>query len=109
MYVSRQYIKLAEFPETDWGPTLAGWVDDFTAWFTDTFSGATEWFKDTITAWLLNPLQALLAESPWYVTATAILPLAAVLGGYGLSCPPSSAWPGCATSTSGTTRWSRSR
>jgi glycine betaine/proline transport system permease protein len=81
VYLSRTYISLAEFPENEWGPTLARRVDDFTEWFTDSFSGATGWFKDTITVWLLNPLQELLAESPWYVTATAILLLALVLGG----------------------------
>jgi glycine betaine/proline transport system permease protein len=81
VYLSREYIKLAKFPETDWGTTLAGWVDDFTEWFTGTFDGATGWFKDTVTVWLLNPLQELLAESPWYVTAAAILLLAIVLGG----------------------------
>ncbi|GAB6986591.1 ABC transporter permease [Nocardioides pyridinolyticus] len=81
VYVSRTYIKLAEFPETDWGPTLAGWVDDFSERFTDAVSGATEWFKDVVSAGLLNPFQELLAESPWYVTAIAILLLAAVLGG----------------------------
>lgn len=81
VYLSRQEFRYAEFPETSWGPTLAGWVDDFTEWFTDTFSGATEWFKDFISEWLLNPLQSLLAESPWYVTAAAILAIAAILGG----------------------------
>lgn len=81
VYLSREYIKLAEFPETEWGRTLAGWVDDFTEWFTDTFEGATSAFKDFVTVWLLNPLQELLAESPWYVAGLAILLLAFVLGG----------------------------
>lgn len=81
VYLSRTYLSLAEFPETDWGRTLAGWVDDFTDWFTGTFEGATGAFKDVITVWLLNPLQELLAESPWYVAGVAILLLAFVLGG----------------------------
>lgn len=80
VWASRTYISLAEFPETSWGPTLAGWVDDFTEWFTDTFRGATDWFKNLISDYLLNPLQSLIAESPWYVTATAILLLAFVFG-----------------------------
>ena len=81
VYLSRTYLSLAEFPETDWGRTLADWVDDFTEWFTGTFEGATSAFKDFITTWLLNPLQELLAESPWYVAGAAILLLAFVLGG----------------------------
>lgn len=81
VYLSRTYLSLAEFPETSWGPRLADWVDSFTEWFTDTFSGATEAFKDFISSILLNPLQSLLAESPWYVTALAILALGFVFGG----------------------------
>ena len=81
VYLSRTYLRLAEFPETDWGTRLAAWVDDFVEWFTDTFAGATGAFKDFVTVWLLNPLQELLAESPWYVTGAAILLLALVLGG----------------------------
>jgi glycine betaine/proline transport system permease protein len=80
VWASRTYFRLAEFPESSWGPTLADWVDEFTDWFTDTFRGATEWFKDLISDYLLNPLQSLIAESPWYVTATAILLLALVFG-----------------------------
>lgn len=81
VYLSRTYISLAEFPETSWGPNLADWVDSFTEWFTDTFSGATEAFKDFISNILLNPMQSLLAESPWYVTALAIIALGFVFGG----------------------------
>lgn len=81
VYLSRQEFRYAEFPETSWGPTLADQVDSFTEWFTDTFRGATTWFKDVISELLLNPLQSLVAESPWYVTALAILALAFVFGG----------------------------
>lgn len=82
VYLSRTYLSLAVFPQTSWGPTLADWVDAFTAWFTDTFQALTESFKDAISVGLLNPLQSLLAESPWYVTGAAILLIALILGGY---------------------------
>lgn len=81
IYLSRQQFWAAEFDDPGWGDTLADKVDSFTAWFTDTFRGATEGFKDFISNVLLNPLQSLLAESPWYVTAAAILLLALVFGG----------------------------
>lgn len=87
VYLSRREFRYAEFPETSWGPTLADWVDSFTEWFTDTFQGATEGFKDFISSVLLNPLQSLLAESPWYVTALAILALAGVFGGLRAAVP----------------------
>ena len=81
VYYSRKTFRFAEFPESDWGPTLAGWVDRFLNWFTDTFEGATGSFKNFISDILLNPMQNLLAESPWYLTGLAILALAFVFGG----------------------------
>ena len=79
--VSRYYPWAAEFPETDWGPRLAGWTDSAIVWVTDTFGGFTEGVKNVITEAVLNPLQELLAESPWWLAGLAILALAAVLGG----------------------------
>ena len=81
IYVSRYYPWAAEFPETDWGPRLASWTDSAIAWVTDTFGGFTEGVKNVITEAVLNPLQELLAESPWWLAGLAILALAAVLGG----------------------------
>jgi glycine betaine/proline transport system permease protein len=81
VWASRYYPWAAEFPETDWGPRLASWTDSAVVWVTDTFGGFTEGVKNLITELVLNPLQELLAESPWWLTAVAILALAAVLGG----------------------------
>jgi glycine betaine/proline transport system permease protein len=81
LWASRYYPDLAAFPENDLGRTIADAVNRFTDWFIDVFGGVTEWFKDVITYGLLNPMQDLLAESPWYVSAGAILALAFVLGG----------------------------
>jgi glycine betaine/proline transport system permease protein len=81
VFLSRQNFDLAEFPRTSWRATVAERVNGFVDWFTDTFHGATEWFKNAISEALLNPLQSLLAESPWYLAAAAILGLALVFGG----------------------------
>jgi glycine betaine/proline transport system permease protein len=79
--MSRYYSWAAEFPENELGAKVADAVDRFVEWFTDTFGGATDWFKNVITEGLLNPMQSLLAESPWYVAAAGILALALVVGG----------------------------
>jgi glycine betaine/proline transport system permease protein len=80
--LSRRQMRFAEFPEEwDWGGSLAGWVNDFSDWFIDTFRDITQWTKDFVTDYLLNPLQNLLAESPWFITAAAILAIAFLLGG----------------------------
>lgn len=81
LWASRYYADLAEFPENELGSSVADAVNRFTDWFIDVFGGVTEWFKDLITYGLLNPMQDLLAESPWYVSAAAILALAFVFGG----------------------------
>ncbi len=70
----------ALFPDEGWGPWLADRVNSFADVVIDTFGGATEAVKDGVTKALLNPLEALLAESPWYLAALAILALAFVFG-----------------------------
>ena len=80
--LSRQQLRWAEFPdEWNWGDTLASWVNSFSDWFVDTFRDITQWTKDFVTNGLLNPLQELLADSPWFITAAAILAIAFLLGG----------------------------
>lgn len=81
LWASRSYADLAEFPENDLGARIADAVNRFTDWFIDVFGDVTGWFKDFITYALLNPMQDLLAESPWYVSALGILALAFVFGG----------------------------
>ncbi|MFC6285393.1 ABC transporter permease [Nocardioides sp. GCM10027113] len=81
VYLSRSYLWAAEFPENGSGRWVADQVNSFAGWVVDTFGGLTEAFKDIVTVTLLNPLEALLAESPWYLAAAAILVLGLVLGG----------------------------
>jgi glycine betaine/proline transport system permease protein len=81
VYISRQSFWAAEFRETQWGPRLADAVDSFFTWLTDTFHGLTQAIVDGVSTVLLNPLQELLAESPWWLVALAIVALAFVFGG----------------------------
>ncbi|MCY4724939.1 ABC transporter permease subunit [Nocardioides sp. STR2] len=81
VYLSRTYIGLAEFPVYTIGDRIATWVNDVMDWVTSTFGGITGAFKDLVTTWLLNPMQSLIADSPWYVSFVAIAALAFVFGG----------------------------
>lgn len=81
LYLSRTYRWAAEFPQTSAEQVVSDGVDRFFEALTGTIGGATEWFKDTVTALLLNPMQELLAESPWWLVGAAILALAGVFGG----------------------------
>ncbi len=85
VYYSRTYLKLAEFPESALGPAIgremAMKVQSFADWFTSTFDAWTTAIKDVVSTVLLNPLQDLIANSPWYVTAVALTMLALVVSG----------------------------
>jgi glycine betaine/proline transport system permease protein len=81
VWMSRYYTWAAEFPETDWGRTVADWVNSFVEWVDDVFGGVTEAVKDAVSEVLLNPMESLLADSPWWLTGLAILALSFVLGG----------------------------
>ena len=80
LYLSRQQVWAARFPESQLGRDLADQVNRFAAWVVDVFGGVTDTVRDVLTRALLNPLQALLAESPWYVAALGILALAWAFG-----------------------------
>ena len=81
IYLSRTYRSLAEFPTYPVGNRAATAVSGGVDWFTDTFGGVTGAIKDTISNGMLNPMQSLLADSPWYVAFAAISALAFVFGG----------------------------
>jgi len=81
VYLSRFSRGLAEFPELNWGERVADVADDVMRGIVDTFGGFTEALKDLITYGFLNPLQSLIAESPWWLAGLAILALAFVFGG----------------------------
>ena len=81
VYLSRTYLGLAEFPVYTIGDKIAEGVNEAMDWVTSTFGGITGAFKDFITNWFLNPMQNLIAESPWYVSFIAIAALAFVFGG----------------------------
>ncbi|MQA79488.1 MAG: ABC transporter permease subunit [Streptosporangiales bacterium] len=91
IWQSRTYLWSARFPsEVDVGPVRfsldlgTGIVNVTTAvvtWIQENLAGVTTAVKDAVTYALLNPLQALLGGSPWFVTALAILAIAFALAG----------------------------
>jgi len=81
VWMSRYYPWAAQFPETSVGTTTADAADAVVAWVIDTFGGVTGAMKDATSYGLLNPLESLLADSPWWLTGVAILALAWLFGG----------------------------
>ena len=79
-----EFPDVSETPVLKWisGPELATRINEFTDWFVGHVDTFTIWFKDHVTSWLINPLQDLLAQSPWWVMALVLLAVAYVLGGW---------------------------
>jgi len=80
VWASRYFPWAAEFPALALGGWLADLAGASVTWVTDTFGIAATALKDGVSAVLLNPLQAFLAESPWWLAAAGITALAFVLG-----------------------------
>jgi glycine betaine/proline transport system permease protein len=85
--LSRTYLWAAQFP-TVVGGVDVGIGDDIARGATaatqvvqDELSGLTTGVKDVVTRFLLNPFEALLNGSPWWVVLTALVCLAALAGG----------------------------
>jgi glycine betaine/proline transport system permease protein len=81
--LSRQYLGLALFPES-WniGPRLADAINTFTDSFVSSVDTFTNAFKDLITYGLINPLESLLSETPFWLMALVLIAFAYILGGY---------------------------
>jgi glycine betaine/proline transport system permease protein len=90
VWLSRYQLRYAEFPDVSgtpvlkWisGPELTRRINDFKDWFVGGVDTFTIWLKDHATQWVINPLQDLLAQSPWWLMALVLLALAYVLGGW---------------------------
>jgi glycine betaine/proline transport system permease protein len=83
VYLSRLYIQLAQFPaEPDLGTPLAAGVTAFTDALVRAVSGLTGALTTIVSTVLLNPLQSLLAGSPWWLMFLVLLAVAFLAGGW---------------------------
>ncbi|BBH68805.1 glycine/betaine ABC transporter permease [Actinoplanes sp. OR16] len=81
-YLSYTYYWAAEFPDgARIGGAISRTADSVALRLQTELSTATEWIKNAVTYTLLNPLQALLVESPWWLVAAVAVALGALLGG----------------------------
>lgn len=87
VWFSRTYLWAAEFPTVEVGARgigshIAVAASDATAWVQTTLGGFTFGVRDAVTIGVLNPLEALLTESPWWLVTAVVIALAALLGGW---------------------------
>jgi glycine betaine/proline transport system permease protein len=90
VYLSRYQLRYAIFPDVSdtpvlkWvsGPELTKRINDLNDWVVGHVDTFTLWLKDHVTSWLIDNLQDLMAQSPWWVMALVLLGFAYVLGGW---------------------------
>jgi glycine betaine/proline transport system permease protein len=68
------------FPDT-WHVSIAKPIDDVTRWIELNLGPATDTIKNAVTAVLLNPMQTLLTESPWWLVTAAVTGIAWIVSG----------------------------
>ena len=82
VFMSRTVLWAAVWPERlDFSEIVAEATNHAVEWITTNLYFLTSGFKDAISYGVLNPIEDLLAHSPWYLTVLAITLIALVLGG----------------------------
>jgi glycine betaine/proline transport system permease protein len=80
--LSNRFLWANTFPTgVDLGTPVQNAVDSFADWLTRDLSAATTGIQVWFTDWFLNPMQDLIANSPWFVTGLALCALATIIGG----------------------------
>ena len=82
IYLSRYVLEFAIFPEQlIFKEPVAEAANALSEWITDNLGFLTVNGSEQFTIWVLNPLQDVLANSPWWLTLIAITLLAFILAG----------------------------
>ncbi|MBA3989759.1 MAG: ABC transporter permease subunit [Propionibacteriales bacterium] len=82
VYLSNSYTWANQFPEgVNIGDPISTKVDDLADWLRSDLSAITTGVQETFTLYFLNPVQDLVANSPWFVAGLAILAIAWIVGG----------------------------
>ncbi len=80
--LSRTYVWAADFPTgSGLGGAITRTADSVSNGVQDHFSGLTNGLKNAVTLHVLNPFEALLTGSPWWLVALALVGLAAIAAG----------------------------
>jgi glycine betaine/proline transport system permease protein len=84
VYLSYTFVWAAVFPGGEGGVLGSGVVRGVNAasdWVQRHLGGVTDGIKDAVTYGLINPLQSLIADSPWYLVCAVVLGLAVTVAG----------------------------
>ena len=82
IWLSRNVLWAAIWPkQLDISEIVSNGTNNVTGWITDNLRIITVSFKDFISNYVLNSIQTLLADSPWFITITMIALITYLLGG----------------------------
>ena len=82
IYLSNSVKSLGNFPTNiDIATPIAKTTNTFVNFLVNDISFSTVAFKDLISNWVLNPIENMLAQSPWFMTLTMFVIVALVLAG----------------------------
>jgi glycine betaine/proline transport system permease protein len=82
IYLSHFYLQAAQFPNAaNFGHDLVNGINDVTNTIVNGIDTVTSGFKNAISNGFLNPLQNLLADTPWWLMAPVLLAISWVVGG----------------------------
>jgi glycine betaine/proline transport system permease protein len=80
--LSRLYLQVAAFPTSpNLGAPLGEWIQAASDTVVDVFGGFTLAVKNLVSFQLLNPLESLLGDTPWWIMCVVFAALALLLGG----------------------------
>jgi glycine betaine/proline transport system permease protein len=84
VWLSRTYLWAADFPpgSSPVGPWIVRTATGVSTYLQTNLSVLTLGLKDGLTGGVINPLQSVLTDSPWWVVFGALAALAAVVGGF---------------------------
>jgi glycine betaine/proline transport system permease protein len=81
IWYSRYALAAANFPTNGLSRSVANGANDVANAVIDAVEPVANGFKNAVSYGLLNPLQSLLADSPWWLALLALLALGVILGG----------------------------
>ena len=87
VWLSYTYLAAAQFPATlgslslDLGSQIKSVGNSASTWAADNLATYTGAFKNFVTSWVLDPMQNLFTQSPWWLVVVAVLALSALVGG----------------------------
>ena len=82
LLLSRNVLWAAVFPERlIFGDQIGAAADALAEWITSTFTFLTVGLNELVTRAVLNPLEGVLANAPWFLTIIMVSLLAAIVGG----------------------------